>query len=60
MLRRTLFDVLRQEQQELMSTIAAEERKARPDRIKLATLRQQVRDLRTEMEQFPEAYENAA
>ena len=54
MLRRTLFNIIRQEHQELEDQIAEERRRPSPDSNRLRFLQQQECSLRREMESFPE------
>ena len=54
MLRRTLFNIIRQEHQHLEDQIAEEQRRPSPDGNRLKYLQQQEFSLRREMESFPE------
>jgi len=54
MLRRTLFNIIRLEHQQLEDQIAEEQRRPSPDGQRLSYLQAQENSLRREMESFPE------
>lgn len=55
MLRKALFNIIRQEQREVEDQLKVEERQPAPDGGLLTALRQQANSLRRELEHFPEA-----
>lgn len=55
MLRKALFNIIRQEQREIEDRLVEEERSPRPDIGKLVALRQQAMNLRRELDHFPDA-----
>ena len=55
MLRRTLFNIIRQEHRQLEDQIAEERRRPTPDRHRLTVLQQEEFSLRRELESFPES-----
>ncbi len=54
MLRKTLFNIIRQEHREVSDELEKEERRPSPDVGRLTALRQKASNLRREMEHFPE------
>ena len=55
MLRKALFNIIRQEQREIEDRLVEEERRPAPDVGRLVALRDQATNLRRELEHFPEA-----
>lgn len=55
MLRRALFNIIRQEAVEIEDELHREERLPAPDVSRLSALRKQAVNLRRELEHFPEA-----
>ena len=55
MLRKALFNIIRQEQREVEDRLVEEERNPAPDVGRLVALRAQANNLRRELEHFPEA-----
>ncbi|WP_168220504.1 hypothetical protein [Azospirillum thermophilum] len=52
MLRKALFNIIRQEQREIEDKLEKEERSSTPDVARLVSLRQEVTSLRRELEHF--------
>lgn len=55
MLRKALFNIIRQEHREIEDRLEIEERSPSPDVRRVSTLRREADVLRQEMEHFPEA-----
>lgn len=55
MLRKALFNIIRQEQRTLADELEKEERSSIPDRDRLMALRREVGDLRRELEHYSDA-----
>ncbi|MBV5335677.1 hypothetical protein JZU48_01275 [bacterium] len=55
MLRKALFNIIRQEQREILDRLVVEEHQPAPDQRRVTALRQQAVHLRQELEHFPEA-----
>lgn len=55
MLRKALFNIIRQEQREVEDELEKEERCPAPDVGKLVSLRREVSSLRRELEHFSDA-----
>lgn len=55
MLRKALFNIIRQEQLEIEGELEREELQSLPDTDKLASLRQEANNLRRELEHFVES-----
>ena len=55
MLRKALFNIIRQEQREIEDRLEVEQRNPSPDERRVSSLRRQVDNLRDELEHFPEA-----
>lgn len=55
MLRKALFNIIRQEQREIEDKLEVEEQRSAPDDRRVTTLRRQADNLRQELEHFPEA-----
>lgn len=54
MLRKALFNIIRQEQQEVEVELRNEERRPAPDLCRLAALRREASSLRRELEHYVE------
>ncbi|CAO3437174.1 hypothetical protein [Azospirillum doebereinerae] len=52
MLRKALFNIIRQEQRDIEDKLEKEERRSSPDAGRLVGLRQEVTSLRRELEHF--------
>lgn len=55
MLRRALFNIIRQEHRDIEDRLVLEEKASSPDERRVSTLRHQADSLRQELEHFPEA-----
>lgn len=55
MLRKALFNIIRQEQREAEDELEKEEQRASPDARRMTALRQEVQSLRRELEHYSEA-----
>lgn len=55
MLRKALFNIIRQEQRDVEDQLVEEERRPAPDVGRIVALRAEATDLRRELEHFPDA-----